>query len=401
MKRFFPVLTFILLGFSQPASAERVVYSEADRAEPKIAFFMDGQGSLYPPADINIDYTQMVSPRPAEDFSSLKALFRDKSRQDGGRDWQAVLVAAGVPRTQSFEADWDRLQAVYRAQAAARIEAAAADMDQVVLLIHGFNNDHREASQWYDVVEEEFGRFLAAHGQKAAFVRMYWDGLSGNPVAIWTAAQANGPWVGLELRRVLNALPATLPLRVFTHSSGAFVMTNALGDNSSAFPDMGTEYRRRAAGGLGYEIPMLSNVRIAMLVPAQPVSAFAEFVHEDGSPHGLVPKRLILGTSRHDFATGKGRAFTSCRWYGATCMTTAPKTACERTWGDLGKKPMLVDFSQKWWGSHDHAVIAYMHDPQWRELTRGLLLDEPGVSQADGLCRQPVRSRKLRRAAQP
>lgn len=398
MKHAMLAMMLALCAVTSTASAQRVVFSEAERADSQTAFYMDGQGDLYPPASIRIDYRDMTAARPVDEYATLKALFKEMAEKPDDRQWRAVLASAKVRPSGNFEADWAAVQTAYRQQTAERIRTAAQGADQVVLLIHGFNNDYRDATDWYAAVEEDFNRFAKSQGTKVSFVRMYWDGLVGSPPAIWTAAQANGPWVGLELRRLLNLLPSDFPLRVFTHSSGAFVMTNAMGDGSSAYPKLGHGYREMAAGGGGYDIPRLTNLRVAMLVPAQPLSAFAEYEHADGTSHGLVPQRLILGTSKHDFATGKARALTKCTWYGATCMTTMPSDACRRVWGDLGQKPLLVNFRQKWWGSHDHAVIAYMRDPEWPELARGLLADEPGVPQGDSLCDKPAYSKKLERS---
>lgn len=394
MRRLFTAVLLLLLSLPGVALARHVLYPEGERADPKPSFFMDRAGDLYPPAMVIVDTRGMlVGDAASPEFATLRGLYRRKAAEPANAEFAAVLASAGVSPSGDFDRDWAQVQENYRSALADRIHAAAKGRKHVVLLIHGFNNDYREASAWYAAVEEDFSRYAAAYGGDVAFVRMYWDGLSANPAAIWTMAQANGPIVGQELRRLLNKLDGDLPLRVFTHSSGAFVFTNAIGDGSSAFPKLGEPYRSRAAGvAPGYAIPAhLVRTRLAMLVPAQPLTAFSNF-HRQGQAHGLIPERVVLGLSKYDFATGKGRAWTSCKLYGATCMTTRVKEACGAVWRDLQIQPpalMLVDFPQPAVKSHDHAVAAYMRDVEWAELARGLLADEPYLPAGNRLCTGP------------
>ena len=390
--RWVALLSIVLMMLSGCATKTQVLYSSDQRSATRLSFFMDRAGDLYPPASVSVDDRAMLAPRTPADFVTLKAAYREKAKESGNPDWSALLSAAGVDPSGAFEQDWERIQTAFRTALADRITTSARDADDVVLLIHGFNNTYAEAAAWYALVEDDLSRHAAAKGRRLAFVRMYWNGLTGSPPAVWTAAQANGPWVGLGLRRVFNRLPDDIPLRVFTHSSGAFVMTNALGDGSSAFPDMGEPYFTRAQGGDGHPIPTLSDLRLAMLVPAQPLTAYGEFIRDDGV-FGLVPDRIVLGTSRRDFATGKARLFTPCWLYGATCMTVKPRKACELVWGDLGRQPILVDFTQPRLRSHPHAVKAYRKDPEWPELIAALLDDEPPATAAQALCRDPIESK--------
>jgi hypothetical protein len=389
-------LLTLLVMLAGCATKTQVLYSGDQRSTPQLSFFMDRAGDLYPPASVPVDDSEMLATRSAGDFATLRATYREKAKESKSHDWPALLSATGVTSGGSFEQDWEHIQAALQTDLAGRITREASDADGIVLLIHGFNNTYAEATEWYEFVEADLSRYAASKGQDLAFVRMYWNGLTGSPPSIWTAAQANGPWVGLGLRRVFNRLPTHIPLRVFTHSSGAFVMTNALGDGSSAFPDMGEPYFTRVQGGDGHPIPTLSNIRLAMLVPAQPLTAYGEFIREDGV-FGLTPNRVVLGTSRRDFATGKARFFTPCWLYGATCMTVKPRKACELVWGDLQKKPILVDFTQPLLRSHPHEVNAYRKDPEWAELIAALLDDHAPTTAAQGLCRSPIESEHRRR----
>lgn len=202
-RRMLFMLALALAGLTGCATRSQVHYSEGDRAATSLSFFMDRAGDLYPPPQIRVDEVALVTPRNKEKFATLEALYRDYASARDPR-WVELLAAVRVESSGEFEADWKRVQTALRTDLAGRITQAAEGKDDVILLIHGFNNTYREASDWYDRVVDEFSRYESAYNRKPTFVRMYWNGLTGSPPRIWTAAQANGPWVGLELRRLFN-----------------------------------------------------------------------------------------------------------------------------------------------------------------------------------------------------
>ena len=339
------------------------------------------------------------------DFASLKSLYAWKAIRspDVDADWPKLLAHAGVAASGDFDADWAAVQGVLRKLEAQRISALGREYDDVVLLIHGYNNNHADALGWYGCAESSFRKESAQHGRRVAFVRMYWDGLKGRtPFFVWSKAQYNGYLVGLELRRLLAEVDGETPLRVFTHSSGAYVITNALGDASAGaqFHAMPANYHRRSAGAVaGYAPPtQLRELRIAMLVPAQPTNAFRHYFRNPANDEynlakrALVPQRLILGLSKRDFATNKG-GVVSCDRKGATCMAVDIKKSCTQVASDLRIAPpqlLAVNFAkQGLW--HPHAVKAYMDDDEWPELTRALLAPDPGMPTATPeLCATPA-----------
>jgi hypothetical protein len=209
------------------------------------------------------------------------------------------------------------------------------------------------------------------------------DGPS-RPVVVWTKAHYNGYLVGVELRTILNQVVGTTPLRVFTHSSGAFVITNALGDASVSADrkNMPADYYPRAQGKVtGYAPPtQLSDLHLAMLIPAQPVTAFASYFR-DKQPEGewvwnpakqaAVPKRLILGLSNHDFAAGK--SVFPCGILGDSCMAVKVGRSCHQVAYDLGiarDRLRMVHFVQRL--VHGHGVEKYADDPEWPDLVASL-----------------------------
>jgi hypothetical protein len=137
-----------------------------------------------------------------------------------------------------------------------------------------------------------------------------------------------------------------------------------------------------------YRIPNnLNDLRVAMLVPAQPLTAFDHYKDESGNDasfQGVVPNRLILGTSRRDLATSKH--LLSCSMFGNTCMAVKPNKACSHVRKQLGGIPSpvtIVDFPKPVSGYfHKHDVRTYEEDHvQWEELMRQLFDDEPGTPQ--------------------
>ena len=382
---------------------KQVFFNDCMRSkDDAVAFYMDRHGDLYPPTAVSLDVFHFINvrngPRPyvspgTPEFASLKSLYRWKSGRAPGvdADWPNLLAHAGVIASGNFEVDWAAVQAVLREREAQRISALGLEYDDVVLLIHGYNNDHEDAFEWYGRVESNFRDEGARYGRRVAFVRMYWDGLKGKtPLFIWNNAQYNGYLVGLELRRLLAQVEGDTPLRVFTHSSGAYVITNALGDASAGaqFDAMPAVYHQRRAGTApGYAPPtQLQDLRIAMLVPAQPTIAFRNYFRnaDTGQPDpakpALVPQRLILGLSKRDAATNK-YGVIPCGWKGATCMAVKIRQSCRQVAEDLDIAPprlLAVNFAKQGL-RHPHAVKAYMEDDEWPELTRALLAPDPGM----------------------
>ncbi|WP_277381346.1 hypothetical protein [Stenotrophomonas maltophilia] len=385
-------------------ASKNVLYRDAERRQDATALFLDREGSLYPAASVAVPVKQMLEgARPSSaEFATLRHLYQQSAVPGAAsaEAWRSLLADTGVTPDAAFTDTWQQIQQVLRARASQQLDRAAEDGRVVVLLVHGYNNDYREAAAWYERVERDFRERGAASGQALSFVRVYWDGLHGNAFRIWGAAQLNGPYVGLELRRVLAGVDNTdMPLRVFTHSSGAYVMNNALGNGSSPLRGMQDAYYRRAAGLDGYGFPPLRNLRMAMLVPAQPPTAMANYHHPRlEQTFGTIPDRLILGLSRHDFATGKGRRLGSCRMAGNTCMATHIRYSCAAVRRDLrsseshGRKQVwAVAFPQPALKSHPHPVASYMQDGDWKLFADALLLDtalEPANQAA--LCERRV-----------
>ncbi len=112
---------------------------------------------------------------------------------------------------------------------------------------------------------------------------------------IWPWAQANGYYVGMELRRVLSALPHDRPVRILTHSLGAHVVTAALWNVSSKLsggvlqatvrdeanaPAVWVRYFNGFSSP-AYRTPTHPDLRLAMIVPAMPGLTFGGATNTD------------------------------------------------------------------------------------------------------------------------
>lgn len=418
------------------AAADQVVFDDEFRSkQAPSTIVMDRRGELYPAGDATIgitleDLTVIDGVKPDQfNFATLHAYYGAQYRSEPCKLWRDFHVACDP--NAPFQEAWDGLQQSRRKKLAGKIVGDAAGRD-IVLMIHGFNNSAEESTNWYQKVEQDLVQQEVRLGQKLFPVRVYWDGLSyGFPPAVWPEAQFNGPWVGLELRRLLREVYVAEPkaqVRVMTHSSGAFVIANTLGDASAgsedlthqhdavrAGVDVGRLYVSRAAGQGAYAyLPADANIRVAMLIPAQPLTAFSHF-YQDASRmghgdilHGVIPERIVLGLSRRDFAAGK--VFAPCSTLGDACMAVRTNDTCSHLMRDLNPllssgvrsrdvgPPRIYPVRFPWtWGTstflgwHKHAVLEYRENTaQWLEFLSALLADNVGTPEAVETCTTPA-----------
>lgn len=395
MRSILAVLVLAALALAQ-AEAKQVTFDDSVRGEGNApAIFMDRAGELYPPAPVRLDVRELdvtggdslFDSASDPGFATLRALYRWKSERPHDPDWPALLAHAGITPTGDFSVDWENVQAILRQEAARKISDPGKQSD-VVLLVHGYNNSYKASSAWYGHAEQKLRAEARNHGRDITFVRLYWDGLDGRtPIFIWTKAQYNGYIVGVELRRILSLVDGTTALRIFTHSSGAFVVTNALGDGSASAQlcEMPADYPDKAAGLTpGYAPPLnLRDLRVAMLIPAQPTTAFGNYFRQatprcqgplvaTPSKAAAVPSRLLLGVSKHDLATSKTFIFP-CTVLGSSCMAVRVKETCAMVPAHLHAtypRVQVVEFVQ--WPVHGHGVDTYTDDPEWPRFAGAL-----------------------------
>lgn len=387
--------------------SSNVIFSDTHRVPHKdpavVSIVYDRYGSLYPSENVHVDVAALRGAR-RPDVLRLEGYFR---RQFAGRTpvWNALVAEAPLRSPgadSSFNTAWSDVQASLRARVVQHIErltlANPAAPRPLVVLVHGFNNDRDEALAWYEDAREQ----VRARKPDAIFLDVYWDGLVANgiPLDIWTRAQYNFPLVGLEFRRVLNALDPRIPVRVLTHSSGAPLIASTIGNASCPLPGDDADYRRyhqlvrdaaapdTACTTLGairrrrqtpapvpaelreaYRTPNPHDFRVGMVVPAASPNTFTSFTRgADG------PDRLIIGINSEDVAIGK--AFMPCTFKGTTCLSARPRLFCREVLpvfeGNPHTEVYLFDFSRSgvnkraffWWDAHAMQVYLKRDDMQ-------------------------------------
>lgn len=198
----------------------------------------------------------------------------------------------------------------------------------LVILIHGFNvsNAEPEYSFARDTIKKYIGNDL-----QPVYWQVNWDGRDISFLKFrnaWAMAQASGPLVGLKMRgilsHILREIPET-PIRIITHSSGAFVAASLLGNNSNALPlassgkctnsyiifcdNIENDYFEN-----NFIIPHSNDMRLLMLAPATPFNSFAMLPTISGAKYqrksndGILTKKLtlIVGANKNDIAITKG-----------------------------------------------------------------------------------------------
>lgn len=310
----------------------------------------------------------------------------------------------------------------------------------IVVMLHGYNNTLSNIQKSYETARNTI-RAVKEKGvekykdKKLFFVDIYWDGFNQKlPVSIWSKAQYTGPLVGLRLRKLLNgAIEQTRPVRILTHSSGAFVAGSLIGDSRKAlelwrkpyictrmdegydqatcrFKDiiMSTENNLKN----GYGILKAEDVRVGMLAPATSAWTFTGGTNsglKEGrgilKPSGKL--RLIVGQHADDFANTKLLGLECYK--GVTTLGVRQSSFCEvqKHVGEedykLNKSVDVhrVDFETKgdepftkYGFRADHAMKAYLGREKAGYFL-SLLLDDDTVpnhklKEGDNLCPIPI-----------
>lgn len=197
---------------------------------------------------------------------------------------------------------------------ACRIGAASKTL---VVLIHGCNNTYPEARRSYVLARMLMGR------RDAAVLEVYWDGGTGDPLALWGHARESSRRAGAGLRGLLRRLDPEMNVRVITHSVGSAVIRAALWGSDGAAP------------------PPLARYRLGLLVPAMGEEEF------DACPRRAL-EDVVIGVNEHDPALLKG-PFPST-WFGSTRLGCEPSVFPSHV-APAARDALLVDLSHS--GVHD------------------------------------------------
>jgi hypothetical protein len=270
-------------------------------ATTPLRFLYDRQGNLYPDSSVVVGGEGTI--RPAGRWFRRQANWTLRHHfANTPRAWTDLAtryLRAPVPFTENA---WRAVQDSIRIEGLRNIVARSRPGSPIVVLVHGFNTaePERDRRDAFDVTRDSLTSWYGRQFPEMTFVEVRWDGLVGTGPglvrrigggAIWSYAQANGYFVGMELRRVLAGLPHDRPVRILTHSLGAHVATAALWNVSSklsgdilrgtitgpAVSSSSMEPWVRYFDGFSspdYRTPSHPDLRLAMIVPAIPGLTF-------------------------------------------------------------------------------------------------------------------------------
>jgi hypothetical protein len=265
---------------------------------PPVRLLYDRFGNLYPDGSVKIDGEETIRPVPRQNGGQGNWSLQWHSRQRP-QVWTQFAARYLAADTLPYSDErWETVQDRIRAEALAAITARSRPGAPIVILVHGFNVSEPSPGKRdaMDAARDSLTAWYGARFPGMSFVEVRWDGLVGGGGAlIWTYAQANGYFVGMELRRILTALPHDRPVRILTHSLGAHVVTAALWNVSSKLSGTvladnvnGTARARaewiRYFNGFSsptYETPTHPDLRLAMIVPAMPGLTFGGETNTD------------------------------------------------------------------------------------------------------------------------
>ena len=177
----------------------------------------------------------------------------------------------------------------------------------LVILIHGINTSYPESRRSYHsarlAVQEQF------RDRGLVFLELYWDGMCGDPVALWPNAREGSKWTGLRLRPMLREIDRSIPVRVITHSRGAAVICSALWNVRM---DEAVEANAAFAEAQKTEpAPEGLDIRLGFVAPAIGEEEFETF----GTRASEID-RIVVGVNEDDPALGKG--LLPAAWFGST-----------------------------------------------------------------------------------
>jgi hypothetical protein len=317
-------------------------------APREVRIFLDARGDLYPRTGVLETY---ILPDAAQGSLFEAARGADPALCANAADGSEMAELCAVvktdcagPSTPACFERWESVQAqLWQRRGAAIATRFSSDGGAATLgvLIHGFNNWYRESQTNYATSEKQMIRF-AEPGQRLYFIEVYWDGCRGNDAGIgcWGKAQSSGPLAGFALRQMFNAVEeawssgtAKPHWRVLTHSSGAFVAGAIFGDPTAALPQLQkpvsnrwyerfAQYRRSADGP--YRVPMLSNVKLAMLAPATPSITFGGAQ----SGGGVLARGLAILTVVQPDDSALNKKGLGCQRVGVSCLGARQEQFC-------------------------------------------------------------------------
>lgn len=418
-------LSVFICFIAVTACNTHVTYWKSDRELPDprshdavVRVFVDYLGDVYP-LDSNraashppchrdrlVRAKLLSAPRSGIPPMCTKAIFRQEL--DGS------TCRCKNAHTGDYETEWRREQHARWKSVADRVGEIyrGTQSNALVILIHGFNNDEASARESYGRARDRITRVSAPDGTapRPLFVEVYWDGRHPSALPVignfihrqWSSAQYSGPLVGLKMRAFINQLDGDMPVRVLTHSSGAFVAASLLGDATTALPEAQKAltqdndeivgeyqiYQRYAQSTSDdFRVPSRADLRVGMLAAATPPGSFSGGSDVSGGTRAR-GAHLMFGVNQSDEAIVKHGLGTDIM--GATGMGTGGPNHVylKEVKSSLSQREITVDafdFEQPGEDCSDssHAFTCYLTRP----CIRWFLDDLMRVPPSDRRCR--------------
>jgi hypothetical protein len=418
-----------------------------------VVISIDHLGDLYP-ADPDLDERILARRHTASVWNYYRhRSSRYESRNDSAAArWGRVAARYGVPvdpdRKPEYAVDavageWARVQdRIFSAARDEILRATEGGRLPLVVMSHGFNAG--DAGPGYDALRKAIieHAFPGSRRDSVAFLELYWDGSEGASVRVldaWWKGQGNAFPVGLALRRILNTLPESTPVRIVTHSLGGTVASVALWNvdrtinmdrvaATAACPEVLNGHRRSAASRRRfqpadewyclyrhrqqdttlYRTPRFRDLRVGMIVPAMPVETFMDDSAQTPMRPPAAIQRIVVGINPEDYAVTRGawRVGFGCRAragminVGGTCAAVdsaavdrALLSRCrteERAVAHLIRFTDWKDTPRVAGGRQNHALTVYARRPEMPAFL-SLVFDPSLVPAATPGCR-PYRS---------
>ncbi|WP_159062712.1 hypothetical protein [Alteromonas abrolhosensis] len=344
-------LALLMIVFLTAGCATHVYYVEQASSQEKvdkesINIFVDAFGSIYPKSGLDSNIAKSIDKYDglyeliiSEEFdcTSIKAsteveqLCTIKDKQKALDHWRIVQ------------------NKIWKSRAKHIYQSLIGTERELIVLIHGYNNNFNESSNNFELFKEHISKYAEPESREFLFVNIHWDGFEGNPISgAWSRAQSSGPLVGFQLRQLFNLLAEQFvnnginppSLKIFTHSSGAFIVGGLLGNPYYALPNLQQpqeseyklfrKYRKGEPSDGLYRIPTFSSVTVGMIAAATPTSTFN--VPSDKEEHrvGLLAPNssLVFSINSRDIALGKLFRISNLSFLGATGAGADKKLFC-------------------------------------------------------------------------
>lgn len=350
------------------------IQARPSASQDVIDMYFDRVGDLYPDRSIEVDDGGIQAALTLKQYFSTSppTSCRTAGEANGSAGPCSISGMKDPARTVRWNTVQDQQFELAAKGLADRLKLKP--QSPLVVLIHGFRV--QDAGCAYADVRNRMDSHLAGR-PKPVYLQVHWDGLySPAPFGVWGEAQVNGFLVGLALRRVLADVPPEVPVRVMTHSSGAFVLSATLGDPAAVFGKRTFDseefavFRANAAGSPRYPIPRSRDLRAALIVPATPAGSYAGGIGPDGHNHPgmLTPAKLVIGLNEKDVGVSKGPINGGWSLFGSTDLGQNAKAFCQlrNAFADPHRgrtlpEPALADFQNSpprvpaglFWDSHD------------------------------------------------